>query len=143
MLNKIFNENMKAYEAKDLMIKHVITLPDTENLWKAHNTMSRYRIKKIVVVTTQDRIGQKHPIGIVTLKDIIKFLIADKTDRGPVRSSPLYRESMGRLLLLLTKLVTISLLFIDTFSNPAFFKSLSSMMISKSSFLLANVSAVS
>jgi signal-transduction protein with cAMP-binding, CBS, and nucleotidyltransferase domain len=79
MLNKIFNENIKAYEAKDLMIKNVVTLPHTENLWKTHHTMSRYRIKKIVV-TTQDRIVQKHPIGIVTLKDIIKFLIADKTD---------------------------------------------------------------
>ena len=40
------------------------------------NTMSRYRIKKVVV--TQNK---KHPIGIVTLKDIIKFLISDKTDR--------------------------------------------------------------
>jgi len=38
--------------------------------------MSRYRIKKIVVTQIE-----KHPLGIVTLKDIIKFLIADKTDR--------------------------------------------------------------
>jgi CBS domain-containing protein len=35
-----------------------------------------YRIKKVVV--TQNK---KYPIGIVTLKDIVKFLIPDKTDR--------------------------------------------------------------
>src|SRR6476660_10540894 len=76
MLNKIFKKHIEGYKANDLMVKHVITLPPVENLWKGYNTMSRYRIKKIVVTQIE-----KHPIGIVTLKDIIKFLIADKTDR--------------------------------------------------------------
>ena len=75
-LNKILKKNIKDYKAKDLMVKHVITLPPVENLWKAKSTMSRYRIKKIVVTH-----NKKHPTGIVTLKDIIKFLILDKTDR--------------------------------------------------------------
>jgi CBS domain-containing protein len=76
MLNKLFNKRIKDQKAKEVMVRHVITLSPTENLWKTQNTMSRYRIKKVVV--TQNK---KHPIGIVTLKDIIKFLISDKTDR--------------------------------------------------------------
>lgn len=80
MLDKIFKENIKDYKAKDLMVKHVITLPPMENLWKAQSTMSRYRIKKLVIAA-QNKIVQKHPIGILTIKDIIKFVIADKTDR--------------------------------------------------------------
>jgi CBS domain-containing protein len=77
MFNKIFKQNIKDYKAKDLMIKHVITLSPQENLWKAQNMMSRYNIKKIVIVKE----GKKHPIGIMSLKDIIKFVISDKTYR--------------------------------------------------------------
>ena len=77
MFNKIFKQNIKDYKAKDLMIKQVITLSPQENLWKAQNMMSRYNIKKIVIVKE----GKKHPIGIMSLKDIIKFVISDKTYR--------------------------------------------------------------
>ena len=77
MFNKIFKQNIKDYKAKDLMIKHIITLSPQENLWKAQNMMSRYNIKKIVIVKE----GKKHPIGIMSLKDIIKFVISDKTYR--------------------------------------------------------------
>ena len=77
MFNKIFKQNIKDYKAKDLMIKHVITLYPQENLWKAQNMMSRYNIKKIVIVKE----GKKHSIGIMSLKDIIKFVISDKSYR--------------------------------------------------------------
>ena len=73
----MFKQNIKDYKAKDLMIKHVKTLLPQESLWKAQNMMSRYNIKKIVIVAE----SKKHPIGIVSLKDMIKFLISDKTDR--------------------------------------------------------------
>ena len=59
------------------MIKHVITLSPQESLWKAQNMMSRYNIKKIVIVKE----SKKHLIGIISLKDMIKFVISDKTDR--------------------------------------------------------------
>ena len=59
------------------MIKHVITLSPQESLWKAQNMMSSYNIKKIVIVKE----SKKHPIGIISLKDMIKFVISDKTDR--------------------------------------------------------------
>jgi signal-transduction protein with cAMP-binding, CBS, and nucleotidyltransferase domain len=77
MFNKIFKQDIKDYKVKDLMIKHVITLSLEENLWKAQNMMSRYNIKKIVIVKE----GKKHPIGILSLKDMVKFVISDKTDR--------------------------------------------------------------
>jgi CBS domain-containing protein len=77
MFNKIFKQNIKDYKAKDLMIKHVITMSPQENLWKAQIMMSRYNIKKIVIVKE----SKKHPIGILSLKDMIKFVISDKTDR--------------------------------------------------------------
>jgi CBS domain-containing protein len=77
MFNKIFKQNIKDCKAKDLMIKHVITLSPQESLWKAQNMMSSYNIKKIVIVKE----SKKHPIGIISLKDMIKFVISDKTDR--------------------------------------------------------------
>jgi len=40
--------------------------------------MSRYRIKKIVVVDDKNK---KYPVGVLTIKDIIKFLTSGKTDR--------------------------------------------------------------
>ena len=77
MFSEMFKQDIKDYKAKDLMVKHVITLFPQDDLWKAQNMMSRYNIKKIVIVVD----GKKHPIGIVSLKDMIKFVISDKTDR--------------------------------------------------------------
>ena len=77
MFNEIFKRNIKDYKAKDLMVKNVITLSPQEDLWKAQNMMSRYNIKKIVIVKE----SKKHPIGIISLKDMIKFVISDKMDR--------------------------------------------------------------
>jgi CBS domain-containing protein len=97
----MFKKHIEDYKANDLMVKHVITLPPVENLWKAYNTMSRYRIKKIVVTQIE-----KHPIGIVTVKDIIKFLIADKRDRD-LDEIPI-SEAMTRNLITANKNNTIT-----------------------------------
>jgi CBS domain-containing protein len=78
MLNKIFKKDIQDYRTNDLMTKHIITLQPQDNLLKAENMMSRYRIKKIVVVDDENK---KHPVGILTIKDILKFLISDKKDR--------------------------------------------------------------
>jgi CBS domain-containing protein len=79
MLNKIFKRDIQDYKAKDLMTKNVITLQSQDNLLRAQRMMSRFRIKKIVVVD-EDK-NKKYLVGILTIKDIIKFLISDKTDR--------------------------------------------------------------
>jgi CBS domain-containing protein len=76
MLNKIRKRDLKSYKAKDLMTRHVITLQPSDNLQKAQNLMLRYKIKKIVVVDDNNS-----AVGILTVKDIIKFLISDNTDR--------------------------------------------------------------
>ena len=78
MLNKISKNDIQGYKTKDLMTKHLITLQPQDNLLKAEKMMSRYRIKKIVVVDDENK---KHPVGILTIKDILKFLLSDKTDR--------------------------------------------------------------
>ena len=102
MFNKIFNQNIKDYMAKDLMIKHVKTLLPQESLWKAQNIMSRYNIKKIVIVAE----SKKHPIGIVSLKDMIKFVISDKTDRD-LHEIPI-SEAMTKNLIIANKNNTIT-----------------------------------
>ena len=97
MFNKIFKQNIKDYKAKDLMIKHVITLFSQENLWKAQNTMSRYNIKKVVIVAE----NKKHPIGMLSLKDMIKFVISDRTDRD-LHEIPI-SEAMNKNLIMANK----------------------------------------
>lgn len=72
MLNKISKNDIKDYKAKDLMIKDVVKLLPRDDLLNARNKMSRYRIKKIVVVDDKNK---RHPVGILSIKDIIKFLI--------------------------------------------------------------------
>jgi len=78
MLNRLFKKNIEDFKAKDLMTKAVITAVPQDNLLIVQNLMSRYRIKKIVIV---DNKNKRYPLGIVTIKDIIKFLISDQTDR--------------------------------------------------------------
>jgi CBS domain-containing protein len=78
MLNKISKNDIQDYKATDLITKDVVILLPQDNLLNAQDKMSRYRIKKIVVVDDKNK---RHPVGILTIKDIIKFLISDRTDR--------------------------------------------------------------
>jgi CBS domain-containing protein len=78
MLNRLFKKNIEDFKAKDLMTKAVITAVPQDNLLIVQNLMSRYRIKNIVIVENKNK---RYPVGIVTIKDIIKFLISDQTDR--------------------------------------------------------------
>ena len=80
MLNKILKKDIQDYKAKDLMTKNVITLQPQDTLLKVQNTMSHYRIKKIIIIDDKHK-NKKYPVGILTIKDILKFLISDKTDR--------------------------------------------------------------
>ena len=77
MLDRLLKKDIQDYKAKDLMTKAVITALPQENLLKAKNMMSRYRIKKVVVIGDENK---RYPIGILTIKDIIRFLISDQTD---------------------------------------------------------------
>ena len=75
MLKKILKKELKDYKAKDVMTENVITLPQYESLLKAQSMMSQYRIKKVVVVENDIL------VGIITIKDILRFVISDQTDR--------------------------------------------------------------
>jgi CBS domain-containing protein len=60
------------------MTKADMTTVPQDNLLKAQNMMSRYRIKKVVVIDDENK---RYPVGILTIKDIIRFLISDEPDR--------------------------------------------------------------
>lgn len=93
MLNRLFKKNIQDFTAKDLMTKAVITAVPQDNLLKVQNLMSRYRIKKIVIVDNENK---QYPVGIVTIKDIIKFLVSDQTDRE-LHEIPVYEAMTKRL----------------------------------------------
>jgi CBS domain-containing protein len=78
MLKKLFKKDIRDYKAKDLMTKNVKTLQSHDDLFKAHTMMSKYRIKKIVVTDSKNR---QYPVGIITVRDMIKFLMSDTSDR--------------------------------------------------------------
>ena len=69
------NKEVNEYKAKDVITKKVITLLSSESLLKAQSLMTKYRIKKIVVVEDDNA------VGIITIKDILKLVISDQTDR--------------------------------------------------------------
>jgi len=82
MLDESIRKKMLEQPVRELMTKQVITLEPYDNLLRAQNEMSRYRIKKIVIVNSSGRIARKSPVGILTVKDMMKFLLNDKTDRS-------------------------------------------------------------
>lgn len=82
MLDESIRKKMLEQPVSELMTKQVITLEPYDNLLRAQNEMSRYRIKKIVIVNSSGRIARKSPVGILTVKDMMKFLLNDKTDRS-------------------------------------------------------------
>jgi CBS domain-containing protein len=60
----------------DIATKKVITAPPYESLAAVRDLMIRNNISR-VVVAEEDR-----PVGLVTKKDIVKFLAIDNTDRS-------------------------------------------------------------
>jgi signal-transduction protein with cAMP-binding, CBS, and nucleotidyltransferase domain len=71
----IIGNHIHDQKVKGLMTKHVITLVRHDNLLRVQNEMLRYRIKKIVVAESSGKIAEKIPVGILTVKDILKFLL--------------------------------------------------------------------
>jgi CBS domain-containing protein len=91
MIKNKLNKEVKEYKAKAVMTKNVITLPPSESLLKAQSLMTKYQIKKIVVV--EDDIA----VGIITIKDILKFVISDQTDRE-MHEIPIAEAMIKRLI---------------------------------------------
>jgi CBS domain-containing protein len=73
---------VREQKVNELMTRHVITLGSNDSILRAQNEMLRYRIKKIVVVAQSEKFAEKIPVGILTVKDILKFLLQDSTNRS-------------------------------------------------------------
>src|ERR687896_70684 len=93
------NKEVNEYKAKDVITKKVITLLSSESLLKAQSLMTKYRIKKIVVVEDDNA------VGIITIKDILKLVISDQTDRE-MHEIPI-AEAMTKKLITAEKIVPL------------------------------------
>lgn len=62
---------------EDIMTKKVVTSKPTDTILEVRNLMINHRITRIVVVEAKNK-----PVGIITQKDIVSFLLADKSRRG-------------------------------------------------------------
>jgi len=61
----------------DIMTKRVITCTPKDTLLQMQKLMVKHRISRIVVTDME-----KKPVGILTQKDIVNFLLADTSKRG-------------------------------------------------------------
>ena len=63
--------------AEKVMTKKVITCTSTDTLLQVQQLMVNNNISRVVIVD-----GNNKPVGIITQKDVINFLVADKSKRG-------------------------------------------------------------
>lgn len=85
----------------DIMVKSVITVKPEEMLLQVQKVMLKHIISRLVVVG-EDR----KPIGIVTQKDIVRFLLSDTSKRG-IDEIPV-KEVMSKKLVTVQPSVSIS-----------------------------------
>ena len=62
---------------EDIMTKKVVTCMPATTVLEVKKLMVRHRISRVVVVDTKNE-----PVGIMTQKDIVNFLLADESRRG-------------------------------------------------------------
>ena len=61
----------------DIMTKRVITCTPKDTLLEIQKLMVKHRISRVVITGIE-----KKPIGILTQKDIVNFLLSDTSKRG-------------------------------------------------------------
>lgn len=89
---------MSNYLVRDIMSKRVITLAEKDTLLDAYKLMQRYNLNRLVIVNEDYK-----PIGIITSKDLVEFLLEDTSgralddvilsevmSRNPIRVAPTY-----------------------------------------------------
>ena len=68
--------------AKDIIIEQrPIVLDPKDTLYDAHNMMVRYNISRIVIVENEENTNSKIPKGVITEKDIARFLYEEAPTR--------------------------------------------------------------
>jgi len=85
----------------DIMVKRVITCMPEDTLLEMQNLMVKHRISRVIVTDVE-----RKPVGIVTQKDIVNFLLADTSKRG-IEEIPA-KEVMSKNLITVKPTVPIS-----------------------------------
>jgi CBS domain-containing protein len=62
---------------EEIMTKNVITCAQTDSILDVQKLMIKHNINRVVINSLQNR-----PVGIITQKDVVNFLIVDKSRRG-------------------------------------------------------------
>ncbi|MFH1328674.1 MAG: CBS domain-containing protein [Candidatus Bathyarchaeota archaeon] len=62
---------------EDIMTKKVATVKPSSNILEAQQLMAEHRIYRVVVIDSQNK-----PVGIITQKDIVNFLVTDTSRRS-------------------------------------------------------------
>ena len=83
----------------DIMTKRVVTCISKDTLLKLQMLMLKHRIDRLVVTDI------KKPVGIITQKDIVSFLLADMSKRGIEKIST--KEVMSKDLITIKPIETI------------------------------------
>ncbi len=84
------------------MTKKVVTCSNTTSILEVRGLMGKHRISRVVVVNMENK-----PVGIITQKDIVRFLIADKSKRG-LEEMPAEEVMTGKDLITIDSSASIS-----------------------------------
>src|ERR671924_1723448 len=68
-----------ALIATDICSNNPVTLEVNETLYSARNILIKYNISRLVILKDKEN---KKPVGIITEKDIVRFLYAEVPKRG-------------------------------------------------------------
>jgi len=64
------------FKAQDISINNVITLEASKTLYDVRNILLKYNISRVVILKESQK-ENKVPVGIITEKDIVRFLFTE------------------------------------------------------------------
>ena len=70
------------FKAQDISNNNVITLEASKTLYDVRNILLKYNIGRVVILK-ESRKENKVPVGIITEKDIVRFLFTEFPKRRP------------------------------------------------------------
>jgi len=72
------NNSFEAHTVKDVMTRWVVTITPSDSLLKARDVMIQNHVSQLVVADQRSR-----PIGLISKRDVARFLLEDTTPREP------------------------------------------------------------
>ena len=70
------NNSSEAHTVNDVMTRWVVTIPPSDSLLKARDVMMRNHVSQLVAADQRSR-----PLGLISKRDIARFLLEDATSR--------------------------------------------------------------